>query len=198
MAFVIFDTEYIADKGMKEEGFCGWQNREVIQIAAIKVDDDLNVIGKLNFFIRPKLHAKIPKYFVELTGITDNIMKNEGIDFEYAYAEFKKFVGNDVCYSHGWSFEKNNDSDGEVMREMLEIYNLRDDEQPCYKNIAFWFRDRYEQKNINIKKQASGEIAKLLGLEENMKKIGLQPHNAFFDVYSILEGLKFLGWNEKC
>ena len=195
MSFVIFDTEYIADKGMKEEGFCGWQNREVIQIAAIKVDDDLNVIDKLNLFVRPKLHANIPMYFVKLTGISDELMLNEGIAFEKAYVLFKEFVGELDCYSHGWSFEKDNDSDGEVMREMLKIYGIKDMAQPSYKNIAFWFRDKYEQKNINIKKQASGEIAKLLGLEENMKKIGLQPHNAFYDVYSILEGLKFLGWN---
>ena len=84
------------------------------------------------------------------------------------------------------------------MREMLKIYNIEDNAQPNYKNIAFWFRDKYKQENINIKKQSSGEIADLLGLSENMKRIGLQPHNAFYDVYSILEGLKYLGWNKEC
>ena len=74
MTFVIFDTEYIADKGMKEERFCRWQNREVIQIAALKVDNNLQVVDKLNIYITPKLHKKIPQYFVDLTGIDDEIM----------------------------------------------------------------------------------------------------------------------------
>ena len=198
MTFVIYDTEYIADKGLKEKDFCGWKNREVIQIAAIKVDNELNVIDKINFYITPKLHAKIPNYFVELTGITDEVISAQGIDFENAYVNFKKFVGTNDCYSHSWNFEKENDGDGEVMREMLKIYNIEDNALPNYKNIAFWFRDKYKKENINIKKQSSGEIAGLLGLVVNMKKIGLQPHNAFYDVYSILEGLKYLGWDEEC
>ncbi|MBE6454806.1 MAG: hypothetical protein E7017_08040 [Alphaproteobacteria bacterium] len=198
MTFVVYDTEYIADKGLKEEGFCGWQNREIIQIAAIKTDDNLDVLSKFNFYIKPKLHTKISKYFVELTGITDEVMKTHGITFEDAYTKFKEFVGTDNCYSHSWDFENENDGDGEVMREMLKIYNIEDNAQPNYKNIAFWFRDKYKQENINIKKQSSGEIADLLGLSENMKRIGLQPHNAFYDVYSILEGLKYLGWNKEC
>ena len=79
MSFVIYDTEYIADKGLKEEGFCGWQNREIIQIAALKIDDNLEVIDRINFYIIPRLHAEIPKYFVDLTGIKNECIKDEGI-----------------------------------------------------------------------------------------------------------------------
>ena len=43
MSFVLFDTEYIADKGFLEDGFDGWKNREVIQIAALKIDEKLEV-----------------------------------------------------------------------------------------------------------------------------------------------------------
>lgn len=41
MPFILFDTEYIADRGFLEEGFNGWQNREIIQIGALKISDDL-------------------------------------------------------------------------------------------------------------------------------------------------------------
>ena len=194
MSFVIFDTEYIADKGMKEEGFCGWQNREVIQIAALKIDSKLKVVDKLNLYIKPKLHNNIPQYFVDLTGIDDEIMLKNGINFTEAYKIFKNFVGDDVCYSHGWSFDKDNDADGEVMREMLTTYNMIDDKQPNYKNIAYWFRDKYKENGIKVDMQSSGEIVTILSREDELKQLCLQIHNAFYDVYSILVGLRVLGF----
>ena len=192
MSFVIFDTEYIADKGMKEEGFCGWQNREIIQIAEIKLDNDLKLIDRINLYIIPCLHKKIPQYFVDLTGINDEQMKKEGITFDKAYQVFRDFVGNDVCYSHAWDFTKDNDADGLVMREMLDIYGIIDNNQPDYKNIAYWFRDKYNEKGIKVENQSSGEIASILGKEDELKELYLQVHNAFYDVYSILIGLKTL------
>ena len=53
MNFVIFDTEYVADKGLFEEGFEGWKNREIIQIAALKVNDSLEVVDSLNLYVKP-------------------------------------------------------------------------------------------------------------------------------------------------
>ena len=192
MTFVIFDTEYIADKGMKEEGFCGWLNREIIQIAALKIDDKLEIIDKFNFYIKPKLHKKIPQYFVDLTGINDALIAKEGISFDEAYKLFKKFVGDNICYSHSWNFDGNNDADGEVMREMLNIYAIDDNSQPKYQNIAYWFRDKYKEVGIKVEKQSSGEIAMILGKEDDLKDLCLQVHNAFYDVYSILIGLRVL------
>ncbi len=197
MSFVIFDTEYIADKGMKEEGFCGWQNREVIQIAALKVNNKLDVVDKLNLYVKPKLHNEIPQYFVDLTGIDDEIMRKEGVAFGEAYNVFKDFVGKDICYSHGWSFNQYNDADGEVMREMLTTYNMTDENQPNYQNIAYWFRDKYKAKGINVETQSSGEIATILGKDNELKQLCLQIHNAFYDVYSILIGLRELEFNQK-
>lgn len=197
MPFVLFDTEYIADKGFLEEGFDGWQNREVIQIGALKISDDLQILDSFNYYIKPKKHKYISDYFSKLTGITNDIMAEKGRDFPFVYGCFKKFVGECICYSHGWSFEKENDSDGEVMREMLDDYKINDVSQPVYKNIAFWFREQYENKNIKILQQSSGEIASLLGISDELEKLNLQPHNALYDVYSIWAGLKYLGFDEK-
>ena len=194
MTFVIFDTEYIADKGMKEEGFCGWQNREIIQIAAIKINDDLEIVDEMNVYITPKLHNKISQYFVDLTGISNEQMKKDGISFDKAYKLFKNFVEDNVCYSHSWDFAQENDADGEVMREMLNVYGIIDEMQPNYQNIAPWFRDKYKENGIRVEKQSSGEIATILGKEDELKELCLQVHNAFYDVYSILIGLRILGF----
>ena len=190
--FVIFDTEYIADKGKHEEGFDGWKNREITQIAAIKVDDHLNVVDELNIYLRLKLHSHIGKYFVELTGITDEKLSKEGIDFPKAYELFRAFVGDLNCYSHGWTASMSVLGDGEIMFEMMRLYDLKDDNPPKYKNIAPWFCEAYQRRGIDIKKQNSGAIARLLGKEAELEKLGLAEHNAFYDVYSILTGLRFL------
>lgn len=197
MPFVLFDTEYIADKGFLEEGFDGWKNREIIQIGALKISDDLQILDSFNYYIKPKKHKYISDYFSKLTGITNDFMAEQGQDFPLVYNRFKAFVGECKCYSHGWSFEPGNDSDGDVVREMLNYYKIEDFHQPVYKNIAFWFREQYQKKNIKISKQSSGEIAALLGLSDELEKLHLQPHNALYDVYSIWIGLKYLGFEEK-
>ncbi len=194
MSFVVFDTEYIADKGLKEEGFCGWQNREIIQIAALKIDNNLEVLDRMNLYILPKLHNEVPKYFVELTGISNESIRDNGIVFEEAYARFKKFVGNDDCYSHSW--DDGEEADGIVMKEMLSIHKIEEENHLKYCNIAGWFKRKYVENNINVNKQSSGEIATILGHKEELEDLGLKVHNAFYDVYSILIGLRVLGFNK--
>lgn len=200
MSFVIFDTEYVADKGWLEEGFNGWKNREIIQIAALKIDSDLNVIDSLNLYIKPVKNKRISEYFTNLTGITNELMAEVGDDFPSAYKKFKAFVENCICYSHGWSFyndDESKESDGCVMKETMSYYDITDNNLPNYQNIAFWFKEQYLKNNINITKQAPGEIASLLGVEHELRELKLSPHNALYDVYSILAGLKYLGFQSE-
>jgi len=192
MSFVIYDTEYIAEKGLLEEGFTGWKNREIIQIAALKVTNTLEVADKLNLYVKPLKNAHISNYFSALTGITDETLSSQGLNFPEAYEKFHKFAGRLPCYSHCWTTDENNTGDGEVINETMSYYGLSDANPPDYRNIGPWFRKQYALRHINIKKQASGEIASLLGLEDKLRKLNLQPHNSFYDVYSILTGLRYL------
>ena len=189
MSFVIFDTEYIADKGLLEEGFDGWKNLEIIQIAALKIDEKLEVIDSLNLYIKPIKHQHISAYFSDLTGITDEIILQKGISFPEAYQRFRTFVQDDVCYSHGWGSD--DDADGVVMRQTMSYYDLNDINPPKYKNIAPWFEQQYKLHHLDIKKQSSGQVASLLGMGDELIRLNLQPHNAFYDVYSLLIGLRY-------
>ena len=60
-----------------------------------------------------------------------------------------------------------------------------------YRNIAPVFKQLYADNEIDVKSQSSGQIAEILNLGENIKNLGLNQHNAFYDVYSILVGLKY-------
>lgn len=195
MSFIIFDTEYIADKGQYEQGFNGWKNREVIQIAAIKVSDDLRVEDKLDFYTLPVRHPDIPPYFINVTGITNEIMRARGVNFIKAYQAFAKFAQNLNCYSHGWGAPADDQCDGAVLNETLNYYKCKT-AAITYFNIAPWFKFQYARNGLSITRQASGEIASLLGLEQNLLDLDLSPHNAFYDVHSILEGLKRFGFTQ--
>lgn len=191
MSFIIFDTEFIADKGLFEVGFNGWKNREIIQLAAVKVDNDLNIIDKFNVYVKPYLHKEIPLYFINVTGITNEKISQCAISFPEAYKQFKNFAKDEICYSHNWDFSTINDGDGQVFRECLRAHNLKEDEPLNYQNIAPWFKKKYTENNININKQASGDIARLLGRDNNILNLRLDAHNALYDVYSILEGIRY-------
>lgn len=66
-SFVIADIE--------TTGFSTNIGSEIIQIGALKIDEEGNEIARFNRFIKPNC-KKIPKKIVELTGITDDDVKD--------------------------------------------------------------------------------------------------------------------------
>lgn len=198
MSYVIFDTEYTSWEGCNANGWHDWQKKEIVQIAAVRVDEaDDRPIGELNLYVKPVLNPVLSDYFVSLTGISNQKIAAEGIGFADAYEQFKFFVGRDKCYSHGWSLSQDELADGKVMLENLELLGLKDCTPPEFHNIAPWFKEQYQAKGIHIEKQCSGEIAVLLGCTEEFEHSELDVHNALYDVYSILAGIRFLKKDEK-
>lgn len=194
MPFILFDTEYTSWKGCLENGRADWQKKEIVQIAALKIDNHLQVESEFNVYVKPEINPVLSDYFIDLTGITNEKLAAEGIPFYEAYARFKAFAEGCICYSHAWGAPSGSSADGEVMNENLQYHRLIDDNTPVYRNIAPWFKLRYAEEGINIKSQCSGEVARLLGCERAIQDLGLNVHNAFYDVYSVLSGLRFLNF----
>lgn len=191
MSFVIFDTEYTTWPGCQEKGWHGNQKKEIVQIAALKVSDELEVLAKLNLLCRPVVNSILSDYFINLTHITNQQVKQYGEPFPSAYRKFETFVGEDICYSHAWGKNYGHESDGEIMKENMLLTRCTCSKNIVYRNIAPVFVELYQQNNIHIPCQSSGQIVKFLGLEEKMQPLNSDVHNAFYDTYSILEGLKF-------
>ncbi len=201
MHFIIFDTEFTSWKGCNENGWVDWQKQELVQIGALKVAaGSLEVVDKLDLLIKPTINPILSDYFAELTGITNEQVQEKGLAFSEAYSEFYDFAKNMICFSHGWSVnpeDYTNPSqdflwcDGSIIHKNLEYYNIEETQHLNYKNLAFWFKEMYNKHNIDIKNQASGDIAKLLGVSENIDKMGVSIHNAIYDAYSILEGVRY-------
>ena len=191
MSFSVFDTEYTTWSGCQENGWKGIQKKEIVQIAALKVSDQLKVIGEFNALCKPVINPVLSDYFIKLTHITNEQVKKEGKSFSSVYRKFESFVGDDICYSHAWGADYLNGADGNIIKENILLNKLSCTKNIVYRNIAPIFAELYKIHNIKIQNQSSGQIVKLLGLEKNMKDLKLNTHNAFYDTYSILEGLKF-------
>lgn len=193
--FVVFDTEYASWKGFIDLPPDDEQRKkaEIVQIAALKVNlKDLSVAEEFNCYVRPYFEPKLTEYFVNLTGITDELLAAEGTDFLSAYGRFLHFTGDLPCYSHAWG-QKN--ADETVIRNNLELWNFPYKKEPQYRNIAGWFAQQYAARGMPVTGQSSGQIGKLLGLDKEIAHLNLDEHNALYDVYSILLGLRKLGFS---
>lgn len=191
MSFIIFDTEYTSWKGCQEYGWQGNQKKEVVQISAIKVSDNLDIISEFGAFCKPQVNPVLSDYFINLTHITNDKIKTEGRLFSDVYKDFEEFIEDNICYSHSWGTDYFYKTDGQVLEENLRLYNLSVKKDIIYRNIAPIFKELYMKHKIQVKSQSSGEICRILGIEKNLEKMNLNIHNALYDVYSIYEGLKY-------
>ncbi len=188
---IIFDTEYTSWEGaMANNWGDDWQEKEVVQIAAIKCDlDKMKIIDELNIFIKPIKNPVLSDFFTGLTGITNEKISVDGIGFEEAYDKFVEFADGLECFSFGWNLNVEMLADGTIMNGNLELLNLEDKRIPNYINIAPWFKKRFEENDIMPKIINSGKIAKHLGID--LSDIYGAEHNALFDTYSLWEGIKY-------
>lgn len=176
MHFVIYDTEYTSWKGCNENGWQPPQHMEVIQIAAIKIDENFNELGRFDIFVKPTLNPILSDYITNLTGITQKQVDEEGLEYFTALNAFKEFIGNAKCYSYG--------SDDKVMMKNANL--LQKDKWP-FEYEMYNIIPLYQKAGIDTSKYNSGALYKSVGLD-----LSGHEHNALFDVISLIETAKHL------
>lgn len=90
--FVVFDIE--------TTGFSN-KNDKIIEIGAVKLRDG-EVVDRFSRFINPE--RTIPAVIIELTGITDEMVKDEQL-IEDVLPEFMEFVGDATLVAHNAAFD---------------------------------------------------------------------------------------------
>lgn len=89
MEYVIFDLEWDNVFYKKEKRFIN----QILQIGAVKLDGDFNVIDSFTATIRSDISKRVTGRFATLTGITTEKML-AGIPLEHAVKEFNEFSRN--------------------------------------------------------------------------------------------------------
>lgn len=78
----------------------------LLEIAAIKIDDG-KIIDKFNCLISQDDDNSIPEYITNLTGISNSLIKSEGVPKTQAIKDFSDFVSDSVVVGYNTSFDIN-------------------------------------------------------------------------------------------
>ena len=183
--YVILDLEWTSWKGnyfgrnFAHEKRKFWQKKEILQIGAIKFNRNYKIINKLNLYVKPNYNKTLSDYIINLTGITDKILKAKGVSFYKSYNDLKKFCRNSKIFCNG--------DDSLILKKNLIYNNLRD------KNLKIKNIKRILNKKYGIPKKYlhSPIIHTFFGYKLNRKKM----HNAINDCNNVLNVLKVIKFN---
>lgn len=169
MQYIVIDFEfnqYYDFENNKTAGIIPSCRFEIIQMGAVKLDENFNFKGKIDLPIKPNIYKEIHPYVQKITGITTQSFADKP-DFIYSFNLFSEFVNLDedtvFCV---WG-----SSDLRALYRNLAHYNILD--------------DALILKYIDIQKVATN----FFKMNKN-KAIGLEAAIKLFDI-NIPEGQNF-------
>ena len=173
MEYIVFDLEF-------NQGFDRKLNKtvsdekcpfEIIQIGAVKLDSNLDIIDTFNTFVKPNIYKDIHPFIKKMTNINNEDVKNAPF-FPEAFNMFKSFIS-----------EENN---------ILCIWG-NGDLKELYRNIKYYdlSTNNLSSNYINVQHHASvyfnNPTGKSIGLQNAITLLELNQdksyHNALNDAY---------------
>ncbi len=166
----------------------GWSGpgeyKEIVQIGAVRLDDDWKEEAALSLFVRPRINPILSDYFTNLTGITQARLDEEGMDIVPALEKFGEFIGPSLlAYSNG--------RDGEVVLRNCELSGLPPLScQPRFYNVRTHLS---LISGVASSELDSFRLHQTFGLETG----GHTAHDALGDARGIADLLVHLHWQGK-
>lgn len=141
------------------------ENKEIIEIGAVKVNEKLEVVDKYQSFVNPTMNNKLSYFIKKLTKIQQADINNAR-NFIQVYDEFLNWMGEDVIIVT-WGNE-----DKRFMTHDLELHNIVNQIENKFKNIQ-----------VGISRMLLSEND--LGLKSALEKLDIyqegNAHRAFDD-----------------
>ena len=142
---------------------------EIIQIGAVRVSEDQQVLDEFNAMVKPKYYRHLNRRVSKLTGIKEARLREEGIPFPEAAEKFRAWCGRDVTFLT-WGFD-----DIGILKENLRLFGLEED----------WC-DRWYNAQMIFNAQTDGSTAQK-ALKTAMEIFGIEAtrpaHDALGDAY---------------
>lgn len=181
MQYIILDLEWnqplskqqIVKKPFKLRG-------EIIQIGAVKVDENMQTIDTFDVMIKPKHYCTMNKKVQELTDITDEHLAG-GVQFEDAICNFRTWCGDEFEFLT-WGPE-----DVYMLEDNLDFFGLDSDWVPAAYDAQVIFDDQVTMENRDY------------SLGYAMFKFGIKPlkcHDALNDAINTVKVLLNLNFKE--
>ncbi|HSQ87933.1 3'-5' exonuclease [Romboutsia sp.] len=173
MEYIVFDLEF-------NQGFDKILNKtvsnqrcpfEIIQIGAIKLDSNFNIIDTFNSYVKPEIYKCIHPFIGKMTGITINDVA-DAPNFPQVYKEFKRFMSSKNPVLCVWGT-----GDLKELYRNITYYNLPSKALPkSYINIQHYASSYFDNPS-----------GKSIGLQNAIQILGLNQdksyHNALNDAF---------------
>ncbi|GLC28899.1 3'-5' exonuclease [Clostridium omnivorum] len=178
MHYIVFDLEFnqaehpSKDNKSDSDIKCPF---EIIQIGAIKLDENLNVIGSFNRLVNPQVYRELNKYVKAITNLTIEALNNAK-DFSIVYNEFLNFIKGEGCVLCVWGTVDLKELIRNVKYHSLDVSSLPKD----YIDIQ-----KYATKYLKCPKGTSIGLQKAIELLEVPLEHNL--HDAYNDAYYTAE-----------
>ena len=81
-----------------------WESRdemEIIEIGAVKLSADFEVMGEFERFVQPVIHPKLSKFCTKLTSITQNEVA-DAERFPAVFSAFRAWIGAEPYQWYSW------------------------------------------------------------------------------------------------
>lgn len=150
---------------------------EIIQIGAVKTDENFNLLDKLKINVRPKFYKVMNRHVQKITGITSTQL-SFGEQFPQAFERFKAWCG-EAFRIITWGFD-----DIGILADNLQLHGLPSDFGSDYINLQLIYNDQVD--NERQQWSLSDAAAKL------EIPLDAQAHDAFNDAWFTYEVLKKL------
>ena len=178
---ILCDLEYTAWEGSHARRWSeDWEHREIIQIAAIRVTANEEVVesGVFDVLVKPRHNPILSPYIIELTGIEQAMLDAQGVSFPEALAAFYDFCkqGHNPLFCYG--------DDPGVFAENCTLNGV---ELPAFRAGIHDIRTVFEGAGIDTRRYTSGTVHQAAGA-------AFEPaaHNALNDVRSMAVTLREL------
>ena len=182
--FVVLDTEFTAWQGsMQRQWSESWEHREIIQIAAVKVQANgthIRIVDTLNELVQPVINPQLSDYVMALTGIAQHTLDNTAVDFPSSLQQFWHFCRNGTLPVVSWG------NDGVVLQENCQLQAVA---MPVFSGGFHDLKTQLRAQHIAFDNVNSGRLASHLGIDLEGKE-----HNALHDVRSIVSAIQY--WQE--
>lgn len=138
---------------------------EIIQIGAVKLNNNFEFIEKFNYMIKPEFYKRIHPYVEKITGITEKDLENKCY-FKEAFNAFLKFIGNEDSVLCTWGID-----DIKSLYRNIVVHNIN--------------TELITNKYINVQSYATKylnyEAGKTIGLKNAVTELNIEIESKFHD-----------------
>lgn len=179
---MVYDLEHTSWPGYMEAGFSmDGKNREIIQIGAVLLDaaNGFQELAAFQVLVKTVFHPELSDYIIELTGITQQQVDQDGVPFADALARFAAFV------SDGSAVTTSNGDDSKTIAENCALHGL---EMPrAFHDFVDMRRLFAETLEMSESAVNSNEVPGLFGLD-----VVEAAHDALGDSRALAAALRHL------